>query len=83
MSRSWCRYEVGLFQHKFNQPELHAMKYEVVRDVFLVVSALRLGTMGTQIKVLGDGGERLKGRIGCRYKLLLLQHVFLPSRTMP
>ena len=55
MSRSGCRYEVGLFQHKFNQPELHAMKYEVV-----VVSALRLGTMGTQIPDLGsfEMGER-------------------------
>ena len=49
MSRSGCSYEVGLLQHKFNQPELHARKYEVVIEVFLVVSALRLGTMGTQI----------------------------------
>ena len=54
MSRSWCRYEVGLFQHKFNQPELHAMKYEVVIEVFLVVSALRFGTMGTQIPDLAS-----------------------------
>ena len=49
MSRSGCRYEVGLLQHKFNQPELHARKYEVAKEVFLDVSALRLGTMGTQI----------------------------------
>ena len=53
MSRSGCSYEVGLLQHKFNQPELHARKYEVVIEVFLVVSALRLGTIGTQIP---DGG---------------------------
>ena len=85
MSRNGCRYEVGLLQHKFNQPELHAWKYEVVIEVFLVVSALKLRTMGTQIPDLGtfEMGERLMGKIGYRYKLLLLQHVFLPSRTMP
>ena len=78
MSRSGCSYEVGLLQHKFNPPELHARKYEVVIEVFLVVSALRLRTMGTQIPDLGsfEMGERLMGRIGYRYKLLLLQHFF-------
>ena len=60
MSRSGCSYKAGLLQHKFNQPELHARKYEVVIEVFLVFSALRFGTMGTQIPDLGsfEKGER-------------------------
>ena len=53
MSRSGCRYEVGLFQHKFNQSELHAMKYEVVIEVFLVVSAIGdHGDPDTRFRVL-------------------------------